>query len=189
MKTNAFLPALSLSALLSVGCGPSLSSMHARAAVGEVEPDAPLHTTQSVTVAAPRARVWALFTAFGAWPTWQPNITRVTPPGALEPGAKFTWVNGGTEISSTLAVVRPTEMLAWTGSVATAKAIHVWRFSSPTPETTRVEVDETMDGFLLTWFYGQKDLDAEIARSLRNLRKAAESTSPALRTTAGVAQN
>jgi hypothetical protein len=37
-----------------------------------------------------------------------------------------------------------------------------------------VEVEESMDGFLLTWFYGQKDLDAEMARSLENLKKAAE---------------
>ncbi len=58
--------------------------------------------------------------------------------------------------------------------MATAKAVHVWRFSSPSPTTTEVEVEETMDGFLLTWFYGQKDLDAEVARSLENLKKAAE---------------
>jgi hypothetical protein len=32
-----------------------------------------------------------------------------------------------------------------------------------------------VDGFLLTWFYGQKDLDAEVARSLANLKGAAES--------------
>ncbi len=84
-------------------------------------------------------------------------------------------MNGGSTISSRLAAVKPNELLAWTGSVSTAKAVHVWRFSSPTPETTKVDVEETMDGFLLTWFYRQKDLDAEMARSLASLKRAAES--------------
>jgi hypothetical protein len=84
-------------------------------------------------------------------------------------------VNGGSEISSQLAAVIPNELVAWTGSVSIAKAVHVWRLSAPAPDTTEVDVEETMDGFLLTWFYGQKDLDAEMARSLANLKRAAES--------------
>ncbi len=176
MKTSTNLLRLfSVSSLLATACGPSLESMHARAMNGDVQEDAPLHARQSITIAAPRAKVFALLTDFGGWPRWQSNISKVTPPAGVEPGARFTWVNGGSEISSQLAAVKPDELLAWTGSVSTAKAVHVWRFSSPTPETTQVDVEETMDGFLLTWFYGQKDLDAEMARSLANLKKAAES--------------
>jgi uncharacterized protein YndB with AHSA1/START domain len=174
MRKKSTRPILSFLALVTLGCGPSLRSMHARASQGEVQTDAPIHAKQVVLIDAPRERVWSLLTAFAAWPTWQRNVKQVTPPASLEPGAKFTWVNGSSEISSTLAAVRPTKLLAWTGSVATAKAIHVWRLSSPTPGTTRVEVEETLDGFLLTWFYGQKDLDDDIARSLVSLRKAAE---------------
>lgn len=111
------------------------------------------------------------------WSRWQPNVSKVTPPAVVEPGARLTWVNGGSTISSQLAAVTPNELVAWTGSVSTAKAAHVWRFTSPTPDTTRVDVEETMDGLLLTWFYGPKDLDAELARSLANLKNAAEASS------------
>lgn len=163
-----------VASLLTTACGPSLGTMHDRAMTGQVQENAPLHARQSITIDAPRERVFAVLTDFGRWPEWQPKISRVTPPSALEPGARFTWVNGGSEIKSQLAVVRSNEMLAWTGSVATAKAIHIWRFSSPTPQTTQVDVEETMDGFLLTWFYGQKDLDGEMTRSLANLKAAAE---------------
>jgi uncharacterized membrane protein len=173
--TNNLLRLLSFSSLLTMACGPSLESMHERAAAGQVQDDAPLHARQSITILAPRHEVYALLTDFGGWPRWQPNITKVTPPPEVAPGARFTWVNGSSEISSQIAAVKPDELLAWTGSVSTAKAAHVWRFSSPTPDTTQVDVEETMDGFLLTWFYGQKDLDAEMARSLANLKKAAES--------------
>jgi uncharacterized protein YndB with AHSA1/START domain len=163
-----------LSALLATACGPSLEELHDRARTGAVQPDAPIRARGSVTIAAPRARVYALLTDFAAWPRWQSNVTKVTPPPSLDEGATFTWVNGGTPITSRLAAVQPDELVAWSGSASVAKAIHVWRFSSPTPETTRVDVEESMDGFLLTWFYGQKDLEAEVARSLERLRAASE---------------
>lgn len=175
MKSCRLLRLVSFTSLVTAACGPSLATMHEGAMGGRVQQDAPLHARQSVAIAAPRDRVYALLTDFAAWPRWQANVTKVVPPESIEPGARFTWVNGGSKISSQLAAVRPDELLAWTGSVATAKAVHVWRFTSPTPDTTRVVVEETMDGFLLTWFYGQKDLEAEMARSLDRLKKAAES--------------
>jgi uncharacterized membrane protein len=175
MKTSTnLLRLLCLSSLLATACGPTLQSMHGRAMTGRVQDDAPLHAKQSITIAAPREHVYAVLTDFANWHSWQPNVSAVTAPRSVEPGAKFTWKNGSSEISSELAAVTPNELVAWTGSVSTAKAVHVWRFSSPTPDTTQVDVEETMDGFLLTWFYGQKDLDAEMTRSLANLKKAAE---------------
>ena len=175
MKTRYLTSLLSLTSLLTAACGPSLATLHDGAVAGRVQEGAPLHARQTVTIAAPRERVYALLADFNAWPRWQPNVSKVTPPSAVETGARFTWVNGRSEIASQLAAVKPGELLAWTGSVSTAKAVHVWRLSSPSPDTTEVDVEETMDGFLLTWFYGQKDLDAEMTRSLENLRKAAES--------------
>lgn len=174
MKLERLLSLASFTSLLTAACGPSLSTMHEGAMAGRVQEGAPLRARQTVTVEAPRERVYALITDVAGWPRWQPNVTKVAPPAALESGARFTWVNGGSEISSQLAAVEATTLVAWTGSVATAKAVHVWRLTSPTPDTTRVDVEETMDGFLLTWFYGQKDLDAEMRRSLANLKVAAE---------------
>lgn len=155
-------------------CGPNLAALHRGAEAGRLQADAPLHARQSVTIAAPRAQVYALLTGFSQWPQWQPNIISVTGPRSVTPGEHFTWKNGSAEISSQLAAVTADELLAWTGSVSTAKAVHIWRLSSPTPDTTLVDVEETMDGFLLTLFYGQADLEADMERSLVNLRMAAE---------------
>jgi hypothetical protein len=174
MKPFAILALLFVATLVALGCGPSLAAMHALAEHAEVQRGAPLHAMQRVTIQAPRARVWDILSAFAAWPSWQPNVTRVDAPTTLAAGAAFTWVNGTSEIHSRLALVRPNEQLAWSGSVSLAKAIHVWRLEAPTADTTVVEVEETLDGFLLTWFYSQQELDAEVARSLANLRHAAE---------------
>ena len=170
--------ALLAASLLLPACGPSLASLHDRAAVGQVQPDAPLHARHAITIDAPIETVWARLTDVASWPTWQPGVRRVEPPASLAPGASFRWDNGGTAITSTLAVVRPNELLGWTGQASTARAIHLCRLSEPTPGQTLVEADETMDGFLLTWFYGQPDLDRGMVAWLDGLKAASEA--PAL---------
>jgi uncharacterized protein YndB with AHSA1/START domain len=170
-----------LTAALAAACGPSLGALQARARAGHVQPGAPLHARQSIAIAAPRERVYALLTDFAGWPRWQPAVSSVSPPAVVAPGARFRWTHGGKVISAQLAAVEPGALIAWTGAVSIAKAIHVWRLSSPTPDTTRVDVEETMDGFLLTWVYSQRELDAEIGGSLARLRRAAEQPSPPAR--------
>lgn len=173
-KPTALLAALV--ALLTAACGPSLSTMHRSAETGAVQSDAPLRAHHEIVIAAPATQVWARLSDVSSWPSWHPTVRSAHTPASFTPGASFTWNNDGSEITSTLAVVRAPEVLAWTGSVATAKAIHVWRLSEIAPGQTRVEVDETMDGFLLTWFYGQKDLDQAVALWLRDLKTASETS-------------
>jgi uncharacterized membrane protein len=172
-KLLARLSALSASLLLTA-CGPSLASLHDRALVGQVQSDAPLHARHAVTIKAPVDAVWARLADLPAWPAWHPVIRSVEAPATLTPGSRFRWNNGGTTIASTLAIVRPGQELAWTGSVSTAKAVHIWRLSEAGPGQTRVEVDETMDGFLLTWFYSQNQLDKDVGAWLTDLKLATE---------------
>ena len=95
MKTFHLLPVAAITCLLTAACGPSLATMHEGAVGGRVQKDAPLHARQSVIIAAPRERVYALVT----------------------------------------------------------------------------DVAATTDGFLLSWFYGQKDLEAEIRRILSDSKR------------------
>lgn len=160
--------------LLASACGPSLSTMHSTAASGHVQADAPIHARHSVVIEAPREVVWSVLTDVATWPSWQTSVTEAHAPAKLAPGATFRWTNKGSAITSTLARVTDQREIAWTGSVSIAKAIHVWRLEEPSAGRTRVDVEETMDGFMLTAFYGQADLDADVSASLDALRKAAE---------------
>jgi len=162
------------SSLWAVACGPSLDALNVRAAAGAVQADAPLHARHEVTIDAPRAKVWALLADGPGWPRWHPAVRSASAPAPFVAGTDFTWNNEGTAIHSRLALVKPPEVLAWTGSVATAKAAHVWRLSEVPPGKTRVEVEETLDGFLLSWFYSQKDLDQAVTVWLADLKRAAE---------------
>jgi hypothetical protein len=162
-------------ALFATACGPSLSNLHARATQGQVQQEAPVHAHQVVLVRAPRTVVWSILTDIKSWPEWQTNVTEAQSPASLAPGSTFTWTNNGNKIVSKLARINTHQEIAWTGSVSMAKAIHIYRLTEPSPGVTRIEVEETMDGFLLTWFYGQKDLDADMAKTLAQLKEVSES--------------
>ena len=174
MNTLTHLLRPTLLAFLLSACGPSIGTLQARAQSGGVEENAPLHVRREVLIRAPREAVWRTLTDFAAWPQWQPEVSEVRTPTNLKPGATFEWKSGSYQIVSTLALVEPNARIAWTGTASMAKAIHLWRLEQASPGVTRVIDEETMDGFLLTWFYSPKDLDADVARSLERLQAAAE---------------
>jgi uncharacterized membrane protein len=159
--------------LLLLACGPSREAMHARAAEGAVQEGAPLHALHRTQIDAPREQVWALLAGIEQWPAWHPTVRSAKSEG-LEAGRWFTWDNAGTTIHSQLALVKAPEVLAWTGSVATAKAAHVWRLRALSPERTEVEVEETMDGFMMKAFMSPKDLDDSVTQWLSDLKAAAQ---------------
>jgi len=162
-----------LGLLVLSACGPAPSALHALAAAGEVQPDAPLRSKHEVVVQAPRAIVWTALTEAGRWPEWHRAVRSVEAPGALAPDVVFKWNNEGTTVTSRVAVARAAELLAWTGSASVAKAIHVWRLTS-NGGATRVTVEETMDGPLLAWLYPQKKLDEAVVAWLADLKVEAE---------------
>jgi hypothetical protein len=165
--------AVLLPALLLAACGPDAAELKRRAALGQVQAGAALLARHEVFVKAPPAVVWDLLVDVPRWPSWHPPILRAEAPGPLAPGISFTWTNEGTDIKSTVAVARPPALLAWTGSASVARAVHVWRLE-PVAGGTRVAVEESMDGPLLSWLYPQRKLDADVARWLADLRDAAE---------------
>jgi hypothetical protein len=160
--------------LAITACGPSLASMHAGAEAGHVQADAPVHVRKSIEIHASRDVVWKQLTDFAAWPKWQPGVESMRAPKSVTPGETFVWKTGGSEISSTIAIVEPGKTVGWTGAVSVAKAVHIFRIEAVSPGVTRVTDEESMDGFLLTWFYGQKDLERDMTKSLQALAHAVE---------------
>lgn len=165
---------LAMLSVLVSGCGPSMELLHNRATRGESQDDAPVHARQQVVIHAPRDVVWATLTTVADWPRWQTGVVDATPPRDLAAENDFSWRHGSNTIHATLALVEAPKTLAWTGSVAVAKAIHIWRLDAVDDATTTVSVDESMDGFLLTLFYGQHDLERDMLQVLVDLKTAAE---------------
>jgi uncharacterized protein YndB with AHSA1/START domain len=116
-------------------------------------PSAPVHTRQSIVVAAAPAQVWAVLTDINNWAAWQPNIKQPRLNGPLQPGTTFDWKSGGAGIHSTLHTVAPAHEFGWTGKSFGVSAIHNWTLV-PVPGGTQVTVEESMQGLLATLFNG-----------------------------------
>lgn len=156
------------------GCNPSPHELVSLARHGDIQPGAPIHATAAVIIEAPRERVWHILENVSQWPRWQPEISKVAGAPILADGAAFTWKTGGTTIHSRVALFSPPDMVAWTGRAMTARAIHVLVLTSLGPNRTRVESRESMDGFLLTWFYDSAALKQSEDTLLKNLSIAAQ---------------
>ena len=140
---------------------------------GNIQENAPVKASSEITINATPERVWALLSDVNNWPRWQSDITRAEIRGVLQPGTEFTWTSG-TEIRSRIALVRAPEALAWTGRAYNAKAIHVWKLEPVLNGQTRVQTNESMEGFMLTVFYSSKKLKSSQERWLSSLKAAAE---------------
>ncbi|HQT46546.1 MAG: hypothetical protein B7X08_03985 [Acidocella sp. 20-63-7] len=165
-------------ALLSLtGChhrytGPS-AALAALAAQGQTDAQAPLQTSQQITISAPPAKVWALLSDIQSWPDWHPKITQVAV-GAVQQGSPFSWTLQGMSINSTIEAFNPPQRLAFTGDVLNFHAIYVWTLTPGANGTTQVNLNESVDGFLVSLFYSDADM-ADAAQSwLTDLNAAAD---------------
>lgn len=165
---------LTASLLMTVSCGPSLASLNQLAAQGSIHESAPVVARVHIEIAAPPGKVWELLVAARAWPAWHNDIESVTAPGPLDRGTRFTWNTGGTTIHSQVQLCRPLQQLTWTGTVLTAKAIHVWELKPAAANNTLVLVKESMDGPAMSALFSSQKLAASDQAWLAALKQAAE---------------
>lgn len=112
-----------------------------------------------VVIRAPIVKVWQILTMIDEWPKWQSTVSAAHISGSLEPGATFTWTNGGTDIRSRIALVQCPETIGWTGTAYKAHAIHIWSLRTLPDGNTLVRSAESINGLLLTLFYSSKGLE------------------------------
>jgi uncharacterized protein YndB with AHSA1/START domain len=160
---------------------PLIISIHRRgeeleglARKGEVQSDAPVKASLQIVIQAPPEKVWSVLTGVNDWPKWQSDIKEAAIEGPLQSGTTFKWSAGGTHITSKIALVEPNVRIAWTGSALDAQAIHVWSFQRLPGNKTLVNTDESISGFLLTYFYSSKELQATDQHWLDRLKHKAE---------------
>jgi hypothetical protein len=141
---------------------------------GQIDDHAAVKASSEIFIAASTAKVWSLLVGIDEWPKWQRNITAAKIAGPVKKGTQFKWTTGGTKIASRLALVKPEEELAWTGTAFHATAIHVWQLRAAQSGGTLVSTKESMDGFMLKLFYSSKDLEKAQKAWLDALKVEAE---------------
>jgi uncharacterized protein YndB with AHSA1/START domain len=160
------------------GCGPRLNILDELAQSGKINERAPVTAHLEIEINAPPAKVWSLLVDAPSWPKWEKQINAVTSDGPLAGGKKFMWKSGDTEIQSQVQLFEPETWLAWTGSAMSAKAIHVWQLQEVAGDRTRVLMNESMDGPLMSRLFPQDKLSAAGMEWLVALKRAAEPAPP-----------
>lgn len=141
----------------------------------DIDGNAPVITRDQILVRAPIDTVWQIQTDVNAWPSWQPEVTRVDGPATLVAGSRFSWHVSGLDIVSTVGEIDAPRRIVWGGPAQGIVAVHVWT------------LEETDDGVLVStresWAGPAVDadpatmqsaLDASLRGWLQNLRGAAD---------------
>lgn len=156
------------------GCGPSLPVLKTKAVAGEVNGEAPVKSRLHIDIEAPPKRVWEVLSGIDRWPAWHAKISKAKLEGALAEGSRFRWKTGGVTINSELAAVKPDSLLGWTGTMMGMKAIHLWRLVPLENGSTRVVVEESLDGFAVGLMFSDKKLTEILDVWLVRLKKESE---------------
>lgn len=77
-------------------------------------------------------------------------------------------------VLSQVQLFEPERHLGWTGTLYTAKAIHIWQLTPEPGGRTLVRVDESLEGPLVALFYPSSELVKDDQGWLMDLKKAAE---------------
>jgi uncharacterized protein YndB with AHSA1/START domain len=120
-------------------------SIQGRSAM-EVNRDAPLFAQRDIFIEAPPQSVWNIQTDIDNWSRWQTAITASKLRSPLAIGSIFRCRSGGLNVTSTVQVIEPNHLIAWTGRSLGAQARHIWRFREQ-QNGTLVTTEESMEGW------------------------------------------
>jgi uncharacterized protein YndB with AHSA1/START domain len=171
MQRHATLCALLLAL---AGCGPNPAEQERLAAKGAIDDGAPVQAEAEIIIAAPQAKVWNLLAGIKDWPSWHPEIGKITidaPPGMDVP---FSWSPGTIPIYAKIKLFSAETTMAWSGRLLYIGAIHVWTLAPLSDGRTLVRTRESMKGTWVASLYSQQKLLETDQRWLLRLKAAAE---------------
>jgi hypothetical protein len=137
---------------------------------------APVQSNKTITIHASPEKVWAVLTDVNKWETWESDNKRPVLKGDFKAGNSFTWKSNGLSIRSDIKVAEPYSKIAWSGPAFGTFAIHTWTFTPLAGGFTRVEIRESMQGWLVKIFTNkfQTGLDTSLDKWLASLKVEAE---------------
>ena len=141
----------------------------------DINRHAPVVGSAFTEIDAPPDVVWEILSDIEHWSQWNPDIASAKLEGPLAPGTRFTWKAGPGNITSVLAEVTPTELMAWKGKSFGVRAVHLWRLES-NGQGTILRTDESMEGIPARLFRRslEKTLQKALASGLSAAKKEAE---------------
>ncbi|MCK4766080.1 MAG: SRPBCC family protein [Candidatus Aminicenantes bacterium] len=144
------------------------------AKTGEINEKASVVDKQELLVNAPIERVWKTLADIAEWPQWYTGVTIIKAPKSFVEGQTFYWKQDGVRIRSKLAKIEKPRVLSWTGRVVGIKVVHVWKLETRGKWKTKVKVEESMEGFLVSLFMNSQKLHKVLKLWINLLKIRAE---------------
>src|SRR3954468_1692203 len=111
---------------------------------------APVQSVKSIIVHASAKKTWTIMSEVNKWESWESDNKNPVLKGAFKSGNSFTWKSNGLSIHSTIKIAEPYSEIAWSGPAFGCFAIHTWTFTQLPNGDTRVDVRESMEGWLVS---------------------------------------
>jgi uncharacterized membrane protein len=137
---------------------------------------APVKSSNEIEIKAPIDIVWLTLTDIEHWTQWQKAVTETIVRDNIEAGTTFQWKADGLTFQSTIHTSKPYTAFGWTGTTIGASAVHNWTFTEKDSNTTRIIVEESLQGVFPKVFrkYFQENLDQGVLTNLQELKDASE---------------
>lgn len=141
----------------------------------EINQKAPVFAAAETLIDAPLTCVWSVLTDLHNWPSWNPDVSKVSVYGDFEPGTDFRWTAAGVTIHSRLQEVEPQSRIHWTGKSPGIRATHLWLFEVREGKTY-VHTEECFEGLLARLLAGplNRMVAASLEKGLECLRRECE---------------
>lgn len=112
-----------------------MKKLNALAQKGQINENAGIRDSHSIIINADIDKVWNVLIDMENWPSWNPDVKKVTLDGDVAVGTYFSWVQGRTHGKSQIQTVDKPSTLAWTSKAKWVKRIYVWTLESDEGQT------------------------------------------------------
>lgn len=137
---------------------------------------APVQSIKTITIHTNPEKVWTILSEVNKWETWESDNKSPVLNGDFKAGNSFTWKSNGLSIRSDIKVAERYSKIVWSGPAFGTFAIHTWTFTPLPGGYTRVDINESMEGWLVALFTRkfQTGLDSSLDKWLASLKEEAE---------------
>lgn len=130
------------------GCVPREKYLRDLGENGNVNVDAPIVSTVTITIDAPAAKVWGIITDIPNWASWNSKVKSTHANGITYLGDNFAW-RSKLKTYSAVLIFNPEKKILWLSDTMSYKSITKWDFEKISPNQTKVTLSESRDGFLM----------------------------------------
>lgn len=150
-----------------------MKKLNALAQKGKINENAGIRDSHATIINADIDKVWNILVDMENWPTWNPEVKKVTMDGEVEVGTNFKWIQGRTHGNSQIQKVDKPHTLSWTSKAKLVKRIYVWSLESDEGQTIAT-VSASFQGTFVVLAENHQKVYNELLNWLELLKNKAE---------------